>query len=249
MALLAQLDIDSTYAGARAARAARDGRRARPDLRAGDEHRDARRRAADAGVASAMVNTSQQVGGSIGTALLSTIFAERGRPATPTSQARSPALALEAAMHGYTTAFWCSSAVFLVGASSPHRLPLRASRRSRWRPSRRSPTEMARQATGAGSRRGARDGRDDDLDARRGRERGPVEDERVEPGIGRVEAVDVAHEALAGASVSARRARAVCSSTDWISIARNTRASAGRRGGRGARSGGREARARPRGRG
>ena len=42
---------------------------------AGDEHRDRRRRAADAGVASAMVNTGQQIGGSIGTALLSTLAA------------------------------------------------------------------------------------------------------------------------------------------------------------------------------
>ena len=33
---------------------------------------------ADAGVASAMVNTGQQVGGSIGTALLSTVAASRG---------------------------------------------------------------------------------------------------------------------------------------------------------------------------
>ena len=39
-------------------------------------HRDARgRRDSEAGIASAMVNTSQQVGGSVGTALLSTIFA------------------------------------------------------------------------------------------------------------------------------------------------------------------------------
>jgi EmrB/QacA subfamily drug resistance transporter len=69
----------------------------------------------DAGVASAMVNTSQQVGGSIGTAVLSTIFTS-AVTGFATSHARSPTLGLEAAMHGYTTAFWCSSAVFLVGA-------------------------------------------------------------------------------------------------------------------------------------
>jgi EmrB/QacA subfamily drug resistance transporter len=69
----------------------------------------------DAGVASAMVNTSQQVGGSIGTAVLSTIFAS-AVTGYATSHARSPKLPLEAAMHGYTTAFWCSSAVFVVGA-------------------------------------------------------------------------------------------------------------------------------------
>jgi len=69
----------------------------------------------DAGVASAMVNTSQQVGGSIGTAVLSTIFSS-AVAGYATSHARSPTLPLEAAMHGYTTAFWCSAAVFVVGA-------------------------------------------------------------------------------------------------------------------------------------
>jgi len=69
----------------------------------------------DAGVASAMVNTSQQIGGSIGTAVLSTIFTG-AVTGYATTHARSPALPLEAAMHGYTTAFWCSSAVFVVGA-------------------------------------------------------------------------------------------------------------------------------------
>src|SRR5690349_10755205 len=53
----------------------------------------------DAGVASALVNTMQQVGGSIGTALLSSIFASavrsfaQGRPPTPQ-------VATDAAMHG-----------------------------------------------------------------------------------------------------------------------------------------------------
>jgi EmrB/QacA subfamily drug resistance transporter len=71
--------------------------------------------ASDAGVASAMVNTSQQVGGSIGTAVLSTIFS--GAVASyATSHPRGPGLVAEAAVHGYTTAFWCSGAVFLVGA-------------------------------------------------------------------------------------------------------------------------------------
>jgi MFS family permease len=71
--------------------------------------------ASDAGVASAMVNTSQQVGGSIGTAVLSTIFgsAVTGYAA---SHARGPDLPAQAAMHGYRTAFWCSAAVFVVGA-------------------------------------------------------------------------------------------------------------------------------------
>src|SRR3954467_1664793 len=71
--------------------------------------------ASDAGVASAMVNTSQQVGGSIGTAVLSTIFSG-AVTSYATSHPRTPGLAAQAAVHGYTTAFWCSAAVFLVGA-------------------------------------------------------------------------------------------------------------------------------------
>ena len=69
----------------------------------------------DSGVASAMVNTMQQVGGSIGTALLSSIFASAvaayasGRPQTP-------AVAAEAAVHGYTVAFWVAAGVFAFGA-------------------------------------------------------------------------------------------------------------------------------------
>jgi EmrB/QacA subfamily drug resistance transporter len=69
----------------------------------------------DAGVASAMVNTMQQVGGSIGTALLSSIFASavtsfaKGKP-------RSPQVAADAAMHGYTVAFWVAAGVFAFGA-------------------------------------------------------------------------------------------------------------------------------------
>jgi EmrB/QacA subfamily drug resistance transporter len=69
----------------------------------------------DTGVASAMVNTMQQVGGSIGTALLSSIFASavssfaRGKPPTPR-------VAADAAMHGYTVAFWVAAGVFAFGA-------------------------------------------------------------------------------------------------------------------------------------
>jgi EmrB/QacA subfamily drug resistance transporter len=72
----------------------------------------------DAGVASAMVNTSQQVGGSIGTALLNTIAATAtttylrdhaaGRP--------SPALAAAGLVHGFTTALWWVVGVLLLAA-------------------------------------------------------------------------------------------------------------------------------------
>jgi EmrB/QacA subfamily drug resistance transporter len=71
----------------------------------------------DAGVASAMVNTMQQIGGSIGTALLSTLAASAvtsqlaevaGRP--------DPAAIASAAVHGYTTAFWWAAGIYAVGA-------------------------------------------------------------------------------------------------------------------------------------
>ena len=50
------------------------------DDRAVDQHRDVRRPGpADAGVASASVNTGQQLGGSIGTSLLNTVADQRDR--------------------------------------------------------------------------------------------------------------------------------------------------------------------------
>jgi hypothetical protein len=69
----------------------------------------------DAGVASATVNTAQQVGGSLGTALLNTI----ATTATTTflaGKAASPGVAASAAVHGYTTAFWWAAAIFAAGA-------------------------------------------------------------------------------------------------------------------------------------
>jgi EmrB/QacA subfamily drug resistance transporter len=70
----------------------------------------------DAGVASALVNTMQQVGGSIGVALLSTFsatattgyIASHGGPTSSTLAA--------AAVHGYTTAFWWAAGTFFLGA-------------------------------------------------------------------------------------------------------------------------------------
>ncbi|NEB78856.1 MFS transporter [Streptomyces sp. SID14478] len=72
--------------------------------------------AEDAGVASATVNTMQQVGGSIGTALLSTLAASA---ATSYLTGRNPADKLtqaQATIESYTTAFWWSAAFFAVGA-------------------------------------------------------------------------------------------------------------------------------------
>jgi EmrB/QacA subfamily drug resistance transporter len=69
----------------------------------------------DAGVGSATLNTAQQVGGSIGTALLNTLAAGAatsylvGRVATP-------ATVRAALLHSYTVAFLWSASIFVAGA-------------------------------------------------------------------------------------------------------------------------------------
>jgi hypothetical protein len=70
---------------------------------------------ADSGVASALVNTMQQVGGSIGTAVLSTIAltSTANYLADHHSGRLAPAVA---AVHGYTVAFTVSACLFAVGA-------------------------------------------------------------------------------------------------------------------------------------
>jgi EmrB/QacA subfamily drug resistance transporter len=68
----------------------------------------------DAGIASALVNTSQQVGGSVGTALLSTIFAGAVTSYAST-HAKAAGLAASASIHGYTTAFTWAAGLFAVG--------------------------------------------------------------------------------------------------------------------------------------
>jgi EmrB/QacA subfamily drug resistance transporter len=72
----------------------------------------------DTGVASASVNTGQQLGGSIGTALLNTIAASAtaGYLASHLHGAPTPALQQLALVHGYTTAFWWCAGIFLAGA-------------------------------------------------------------------------------------------------------------------------------------
>jgi predicted cobalt transporter CbtA len=68
----------------------------------------------EAGIASAMVNTSQQVGGSIGTSLLSTIYAS-AVVRYVTSHPRVPGLLPAAQLHGDTTAFWWAAGIFGLG--------------------------------------------------------------------------------------------------------------------------------------
>jgi predicted MFS family arabinose efflux permease len=68
----------------------------------------------EAGVASAMVNTSQQVGGSVGTALLSTLFASSAATYA-SSHVGAAGLQNAAAIHGYTTAFSWAAGIFGLG--------------------------------------------------------------------------------------------------------------------------------------
>ncbi len=69
----------------------------------------------DAGVGSATLNTSQQVGGSIGTALLNTLAAGAAT-AYLVGRVASPGNLRAAALHSYTTAFLWSSLIFVAGA-------------------------------------------------------------------------------------------------------------------------------------
>jgi EmrB/QacA subfamily drug resistance transporter len=78
----------------------------------------------DAGVASAMVNTGQQVGGSIGTSLLNTLAASAAAsylashlsPRLMAGGHPAPALAELAQVHSYTIAFWWAAGMFAAGA-------------------------------------------------------------------------------------------------------------------------------------
>jgi hypothetical protein len=78
----------------------------------------------DAGVASASVNTGQQLGGSIGTSLLNTVAASATAayltahlsPRTVVGGKPSSLLTTQALVHGYITAFWWGAAIFVFGA-------------------------------------------------------------------------------------------------------------------------------------
>jgi EmrB/QacA subfamily drug resistance transporter len=75
----------------------------------------------DAGVASAMVNTSQQVGGSIGTALLNTLAASATAAWIKThahgaADLKNKLLINESAVHGYSVAIYWATAILAVAA-------------------------------------------------------------------------------------------------------------------------------------
>jgi EmrB/QacA subfamily drug resistance transporter len=69
----------------------------------------------DSGVASAMVNTSQQVGGSVGIALLSTL-AVSSADAFARDHGSGPEILRQAAVEGYVTAFWWAAGILAAGA-------------------------------------------------------------------------------------------------------------------------------------
>jgi hypothetical protein len=79
---------------------------------------------ADAGVASATLNTGQQIGGSIGTSLLNTLAASAATgyiashisPLTLVHGQPAPQLVELGLIHGYTTGFWWAAAIFAAGA-------------------------------------------------------------------------------------------------------------------------------------
>lgn len=70
----------------------------------------------DTGVASAMVNTSQQIGGSLGTALLNTISATAATNFAVAHTSMGKMVQPFAMTHGFTTAFKFSAGLLTVGA-------------------------------------------------------------------------------------------------------------------------------------
>jgi Mn2+/Fe2+ NRAMP family transporter len=75
----------------------------------------------DAGVASATVTVGQQLGASIGTSLLNTIFAAAVTSYLTAHLAAARLIGRQALIglalaHGYDTAFWWTAGIFAVGA-------------------------------------------------------------------------------------------------------------------------------------
>jgi Na+/melibiose symporter-like transporter len=74
----------------------------------------------DAGIASAVLNTAQQIGGSLGVALLNTLYASAvtsimiSERLQPVQTPFGPQPPNEALVHGYTVAFFWAAVLFLV---------------------------------------------------------------------------------------------------------------------------------------
>ncbi|MET7695169.1 MFS transporter [Streptomyces sp. NPDC005483] len=71
--------------------------------------------AKDSGVASATVNAMQQVGGSIGTALLNTLATSAATDYLAGKNPRDPAVQAQAGLDAYSTSYWWSAVFFAVG--------------------------------------------------------------------------------------------------------------------------------------
>ncbi|MEU8591764.1 MFS transporter [Streptomyces sp. NPDC048664] len=77
----------------------------------------------DAGVASAMVNTSQQVGGAIGTALLNTIASSatvsyiKDHAGTATTKPQLQLVQAQGMVHGYASAIWFAVGILLAASA------------------------------------------------------------------------------------------------------------------------------------
>jgi EmrB/QacA subfamily drug resistance transporter len=69
----------------------------------------------DAGTAGAMNNVSQQVGAAIGVALIST-FVATATASYLRGHAASPAMAVSATVHGFTTGYWWAAGIYFGGA-------------------------------------------------------------------------------------------------------------------------------------
>jgi EmrB/QacA subfamily drug resistance transporter len=110
--LLTQLDVDSSYWATVLPAQLLLGLGMGTAFMPGMSLATARVKPTDAGVASAMVNVSQQVGGAIGTALLNTIATSatasylENHLAGAGSQAEQRMVFLESQVHGYTQAIW-----------------------------------------------------------------------------------------------------------------------------------------------
>ncbi|MFJ7130419.1 MFS transporter [Streptomyces sp. NPDC098101] len=123
MSLLTQLEIGTSYAGlilpAQLLLGLGMGTAFMPAMSLATHGVDPR----DAGVASAMVNTSQQVGGAIGTALLNTIAASAttaylaDHAAGATTPAAQKLLRLQGMVEGYAAAIWWAVGILAVSAA------------------------------------------------------------------------------------------------------------------------------------
>jgi EmrB/QacA subfamily drug resistance transporter len=72
--------------------------------------------AGDAGVASATVNVSQQIGGSMGTALLNSIATSAAATFIASHASHTPHLVALASIHSYIVAFWVGTGIFVAAA-------------------------------------------------------------------------------------------------------------------------------------